>query len=1020
MNITDIFIRRPVLALCVNVLLLVAGYQAIHNLTVRQYPRSDSAVVTITTAYVGANADLVRGFVTTPLERAIASADGIDYIESSSKQSLSTITAHLRLNFDTNVALTQVQSKIAQVRNDLPPEAEAPVVNVESSDNRFASMYLSFYSATMDQSQITDYLMRVVQPRLSAVAGVQKADILGARVFAMRIWLKPDRMAALGISATDVRTVLADNNYLSAVGSSKGSMLSVNLIANTDLRTVKEFESIVVRGTGSSVVRLKDIADVVLGAESYDEDVRFGGETATFMGIWVLPNANSLDVIQSVRDVVPDIEAIVPSGMKVGIPYDATAYIKNAIHEVISTLAETIFIVIIIIYLFVGSFRAVLVPVVAIPLSLVGATAIMFAAGFTVNLLTLLAIVLAVGLVVDDAIVMLENIERHVQEGMTPVDAAIKGARELSGPIVAMTITLATVYAPIGIQGGLTGALFREFAFTLAGAVVVSGFVAITLSPVMASLLITKSHSRSGIVLKVDTLFTRFKSWYSRTLEKLMAFRAEVLVASGMLVLILPLLYMFSEKELAPREDQGVVFGIVQAAPHSSLDQTQLYATEINKVYQSFDEYRTSFQLMTPSFGFSGMLVKPWGERSRTTQEMEGELWFKMSSIPGVRVIVTTPPPLPGGSDFPIEFVISSTDDPARIYEYANQLVGAAFQSGKYMFADSDLKYDIPQTEIMLDRDKVWASGMSLRSIGDDLGVFLSGSYINRFTIDGRSYKVIPQLKRSERLNPDQLNSIYIRGPQNSVVPLSTFATLKHSVQPRQLSRFQQLNSAKIQGAVVPGVSVDQGLQVLEAEAARILPKGYTLDYAGESRQLRREQSELETTLILAMILIFLVLASQFESFRDPMVILAGSVPLALTGALVFVFLGFTSLNIYSQVGLVTLVGLVSKNGILIVEFANVLQEQGLSRSRAAVEAAVARLRPVMMTSVATVVGHFPLVIASGAGAGSRNSIGTVLVTGMTIGTLFTLFVVPVLYTFIARNHEHAETAEVRHASAGR
>ncbi len=1004
MKWTDLFIRRPVLAICLNLLIFMAGYQSIRKLTVRQYPRSDSAVVTIKTAYIGAEADLVRGYITTPLERVIASADGIDYLESASKQGISEITAHLRLNFNVNDALTQIQSKVAQVRNDLPPEAESSVINVESSDNRFASMYLGFSSAELEGNQITDYLTRVVQPQLSAVPGVQKADILGARTFAMRIWLKPDRMAALGIRPTEVRDALANNNALSAIGSTKGSMISVNLVANSDLRTTAEFKNLVVKQDGNTVVRLAEIADVVLGAENYTEDVRFNGDQATFMGIWALPNANSLDVIKAVRAILPHIESNLPSGMKVAIPYDGTEYIRDAINEVIKTLSETVLIVIVVIFLFIGSFRSVLVPIVAIPLSLVGAISIMLAFGFTINLLTLLAIVLAVGLVVDDAIVMLENVERHVQEGMEPLPAALRAARELAGPTIAMTITLAAVYAPIGIQGGLTGALFKEFAFTLAGAVLISGVVALTLSPMMASRLVRTHHRENAFQHVVSERFNRLRNRYRWALSSVLAHSPAVLTAAVFIFLFIAPFYLFATKELAPREDQGVLFGIVQGAPNATLEQMNLQTGGVNKVFESFPEYRGSFQLTFPGSGFSGLVTKPWSERSRTVMEMEGEGWGKLSAIPGLRIILTSPPPLPGGSDFPIEFVISSTGQPEEIVQYADQLVMAAFASGKFRFADTDLKFDLLQSEVTLDRDKINLMGLSLGGVTRDLGILTGGDYVNRFSILGRSYKVIPQVKRSDRLNPEQLLSFHISGPGGQLIPLSTVASITNSVQPRQINRFQQLNSAKIQGAIVPGVSIDEGLAVLEEKAKEILPPGYTLDYAGESRQLRKEGSSLTNTLLLSVLVIFLVLAAQFESFRDPLIILFGSVPLALSGALMFVFLDFTSLNIYSQVGLVTLVGLVAKNGILIVEFANKLQEEGLSKIEAVVEASTTRLRPILMTSVATVVGHFPLVIASGAGAGARNSIGITLVTGMVIGTILTLFVVPVLYTLVAAN----------------
>ena len=1008
MKFTDLFIKRPVLAICLNLLILIGGYTAIGKLNVRQYPKSDMSVVTVKTAYIGAPAELVRGYISTPLERVIASADGIDYIESASKQGLSEITAHLRLNYDVNAALTQIQSKVAQVRNDLPPEAEVPVINVESSDNRFASMYIGFSASDMTPNQITDYLTRVVQPQITAVSGVQRADILGGRVFAMRIWLDPDKMAALGISATEVREALSRNNFLSAVGSTKGALVSVTLIANTDLKTPEEFQKLVVRQQGDKIVRLNEIAEVSLGAESYDEDVRFNGETAIFMGVWVLPNANSLDVIDRVRKAFPQIEANLPSGTQIFIPYDATKYIRDSIQEVLKTLTETIGIVVLVIFLFIGSFRAVFVPVVAIPLSLVGAAIVMLAFGFTINLLTLLAIVLAVGLVVDDAIVMLENVERHVNDGMAPVPAALRAARELVGPTIAMTITLAAVYAPIGIQGGLTGALFKEFAFTLAGAVIFSGVVALTLSPMMSSRLVKQKHGGNVFKQKVDDALDWLRTRYETALRIVLQYRPTVVALAVWISLLVVPFYLFAMKELAPREDQGVLFGIVQGPPNATIEQMQISTSQVYQAYASFPEYRGAFQLTNPGGGFSGLVTKPWAERSRSIFEMEPELWGKVSGIPGVRVIVTSKPALPGGSDFPVEFVISSTAEPRELMTYANQLVGAADQSGKFMFADTDLKFDVPQTEVDIDRDKANAMGLSLASIGQDLSMFLGGNYVNRFSIQGRSYKVIPQVQRGDRLNPEQLLELHIRGPQGKLIPLATVASLKNTTEPRQLNRFQQLNSAKIRGAIVPGVTINDGLKVLEDKAQEILPAGYVMDYAGESRQLRTEGTSMTSTLVLALIVIFLVLAAQFESFVDPLIILAGSVPLALAGALLFVFLGFTSLNIYSQVGLVTLVGLVAKNGILIVEFANRLQEEGVERFEAAIQAATTRLRPVLMTSVATVVGHFPLVLATGAGGGARNSIGIMLVSGMILGTVFTLFAVPVFYTLIGGRTKRA------------
>jgi multidrug efflux pump len=1010
MKLTDLFIRRPVVATVINLIILLAGLQAIRSLNVRQYPRSDIAIVTIKTIYVGANADLVRGFITTPLERVIAAADGIDYIESESAQGLSTITVHLKINYDNNAALTQIQAKVAQVRNDLPPEAEAPVIELETSDNQFAAAYLSFYSKDLDQNQITDYLTRVVQPKLTAVSGVQRADILGARTFAMRVWLKADRLAALNISPSEVRAALAANNYLSAVGATKGSMISVNLTANTDLRTAEEFRNLVVRQKDGTIVRLKDVADVELGAETYDEDVRFSGEKATFMGLWVLPTANSLDVIKAVRAELPEIRRQLPAGMNVGVPYDSTEYINDALHEVTHTLIETLIIVVIVIFLFLGSFRSVVIPVVAIPISLIGAAFLMLVFGFTLNLLTLLAIVLSVGLVVDDAIVVVENVERHLHEGLTPYDAAIKGARELFSPIIAMTITLAAVYAPIGFQGGLTGALFREFALTLAGAVIVSGVVAITLSPMMSSKLLREGTSHHGFAGMINRHFDILRKKYVQILTNTLQWRTVTITLAVIVILLMVPFLLLSQHELAPKEDQGVVFGIVQAAPNATIDQTTRFTEKVNDVFESMPETEHTFQITDPAGGFSGMVTKPWSERKRSTEQILADVSGKLSGIAGVRIIPTTPAPLPGSGNFPVEFVIASTAEPQELLEFANQLVAKAIESKIFMFADTDLKFDQPQTEVVFDRDKVASLGLNLQQVGLDLGTMLGGDYVNRFSIEGRSYKVIPQVTRVQRLNADQLKDFYVSGPNGKLVQLSTFATLKNTTEPRAIYRFQQLNSVKVQGALAPGVTLDQGLKVLEQEAAKILPRGYTVDYAGEARQLRVEGNNLNSTLILSLILIFLVLAAQFESFRDPFIILLGSVPLALSGSLLFAFLGFTTLNIYSQIGLITLVGLVSKNGILIVEFANKLQASGAAKLHAVIEAAGTRLRPILMTSAATIAGHFPLVLARGPGAGSRNSIGTVLVTGMGVGTLFTLFVVPAIYMLVARNRAASTT----------
>jgi len=1022
MKFTDLFIRRPVLAIVVNLLIIIAGLQALRSLNVRQYPKLESATVTVRTPYVGASADLVRGFITTPLERSIAAADGINFIESQSVQGLSTISARLKLNFAAAEALADISARVNQVRADLPPEAEVPAISIEPSDAQVAAMYLSFGSDILEDNQLTDYLIRVIQPRLSAIEGVQKADLIGGRAFAIRAWLKPDRMAALNVSPAAVRQALSQNNYLSAVGETKGQLVQMNLTAATDLKTVDEFRQLVVKEENGTLVRLQDVADVVLGAESYDQDVRMNGKKEVFMGVWVLPNANSLDVIDAVRKEIDVIKGELPSGLRVSVAFDSTRYIHNAVQEVRTTLFETVLIVMVVIFLFLGSLRTVIVPIVSIPLSLIGAIFLIQVLGFTVNLLTLLAIVLSVGIVVDDAIVVVENVERNVRLGKTPMEAALVGARELVGPIIAMTITLAAVYVPIGFQGGLTGSLFREFAFTLAGAVFISGIVALTLSPMMASRMIHANHSPNWLVRNIDRMFDGVRRRYSRTLDWTLANRPAVYTVWVVLTLLTIPMYMFSAAELAPNEDQGVVFTSLDMPANATLEQLTPYTEQVGQMFMSTPEADSSFQITFPSAAFGGVLMKPWSERERSIFPIQEELAGKMSNVAGVRAPAFLMPPLPTDGFFPVEIVLASTADHKEMLGFAEKLQQTAAESGQFMFPPLlDVKIDQARTEIVIDRNKAASMGLSMQQLGMDLSALLGGNFVNRFSIEGRSYKVIPQVERAARLTPDQLDELFVTGPRGELMPLSTVATLVNNVEPRSLNRFQQLNSIKISGMTTQ--SLDAGLKLLEDEAKRILPNGYRLDYTGQSRQLREEGGKFLPALGLAIVLIFLTLAAQFNSFRDPLVVLAGSVPLAMFGALIFTFLKFagppgmqfaltegwtTTLNIYSQVGLVTLVGLVAKNGILIVEFANAQQALGLSKLAAAHAAAITRLRPILMTTVATVVGHFPLTLVTGPGAQARNSIGIVLVGGMTIGTLFTLFVVPSLYVLIAAEHSEA------------
>ena len=1022
MNFTDIFIRRPVLSTVISLLILLVGFRSIELLNVRQYPRSDIAVVNVTTVYVGAGAELIRGFITTPLEREIASADGIDYMESSSNPSVSSITVHLRMNYDPNAALTQITSKVNRVRNQLPASAQDPVIDVQMAEST-AAMYLMFSSDQLDSNQITDYLYRVVQPKLTAVPGVQSAQILGARIFAMRIWLNPDRLAAHGLSPAQVWQALASNNYLSAVGSTKGSMVSVNLNVSTDLHTAEEFRQLVIAEQNGAILRLGDVADVVLGAESYEASVKFDGNPTTAVAINVLPTANALTVIGDVRQVFPEIVAALPRGVYASIPYDATDYIRSAIDEVVSTLVEALLIVIVIIYLFLGTVRSVIIPVVAMPLSLVGACFLMLALGFTINLLTLLAMVLAIGLVVDDAIVVVENIHRHIEEGLSPLEASLKGARELGGPVIAMTITLAAVYAPIGFQGGLTGALFREFAFTLAGSVIVSGVVALTLSPMMCSRLLRRddgSHQRFAHFL--DRQFNKIRAGYQRFLHATLDYRPVVVVFALIVFASLVPFYLMSKNDLAPDEDQGMIIALGAAAPNANIDQIAAFSDQITGIVKSFPETARTIQINgypASNNSITLMALSPWDQRKRTTMELLPEVTQKLGSVAGMRMLAFLRPPLPGAGGANVQFIVVSTDDPTRVAQVADSLVLAAVKSGLFFYADSSLKFDQAQAYIDVDRDKAATLGISMAQLGSDLGALLGGNYVNFFNIQGRSYRVVPQVDRVFRLNPDQLGSYYVSTGKGGLVPLSTLAKVSYQAQPQALNRFQQLNAATITCVPKPGITQGQALDFLNAKAKELFPEGYAVDYAGQSRQFVQESGAFLTTLAFAVIIIFLVLSAQFESFRDPLIIMF-SVPLAVSGALAFICLGYhgLSLNIYTKVGLITLVGLVTKHGILITQFANQLQSEGRGVRAAVEEAAGVRLRPILMTTAAMVLGVMPLVLASGAGAVSRQHMGLIIVTGMSIGTLFTLFVVPTAYSLIARDH-HADRVVSPAGTAG-
>ncbi|TMG87963.1 MAG: multidrug efflux protein [Betaproteobacteria bacterium] len=990
MNFTDIFIRKPVLATTISLLILVLGVRSLTSLTVRQYPKTQNAVVTVNTAYYGADAQTVAGFITQPLEGAIAQAQGIDYMSSTSASGASIITATLRLNYDANRALTEINTQVNSVRNQLPPEAQQPVLTVQVGET-IDSMYMGFFSDVLPNNNVTDYLVRVVKPKLDSVEGVQTAEILGARQFALRAWLDPKRMGAYGVSASDVRAALASNNYLAALGTTKGQMVSVDMTAATSLHSVDEFKKLVVKQKDGAIVRLEDVANVVLGAENYDFSTAFGGRNAVF----------------------------IPNGITGEIVYDATQFIRSSIDEVEKTLIQALVIVSVVIFLFLGSVRAVAIPLIAMPLSLIGAFFVMLLLGYSINLLTLLALVLAIGLVVDDAIIVVENVDRHMkEEGKPPLEASLMAARELGGPIIAMTIVLVAVYIPIGFQGGLTGALFTEFAFTLAGAVAVSGIVALTLSPMMTSRIFRSEQESGRFVRFIDRQFGRLHHGYQRVLHGTLDTWIVIVVMGVILLAGTVYLFMTSKSELAPAEDQGVVLYQAIGPPNATPQQMSEYSKQIFDIARSFPEYDQIFQITgtpTTNQGFGGVLFKPWSERKRGANELQQELQQKWSSIAGATVAAFQFPPLPGSRGLPLQIVIKTTEPFERLNEVSQAVLAKARASGMFFFVDTDLKLDKPQTTVTVDRDMAATLGMTQQDVGAALSAALSGGYVNYFSIAGRSYKVIPQVLQADRLNPHQILDYYLRTPDGSLIPASTLARQKTETVPEGINHFQQLNSATIMGVFAPSLSEKQVLDFMRQAIAQTAPTGYQVDYAGTSRQFVQESGGFVITLLFAIIIVFLTLSAQYESFRDPIVILV-SVPMALFGALIFINLGVTTLNIYTQVGLVTLMGLVSKHGILIVQFANDLQRAGKSKREAIEEAAAVRLRPILMTTAAMVLGVIPLVIAAGAGAAGRHAMGIVIFTGLSIGTLFTLFVVPAVYMLLAQDHR--ATAAARAGSA--
>ena len=1014
MNVTDIFVRRPVLASVVSLLILVIGLRSVWSLPVLQYPRTQNAVVTVSTTYYGADPQLVAGFITTPLENAIAQANGIDFMTSTSQTGVSTITANLRLNYDADKALTEINTKVSSVLNQLPPGSQQPVLSVKIGQT-IDAMYIGFNSDVVPRNKITDYLIRNVQPKLQAVDGVQTAEILGGQNIALRAWLDPGKLASYSLSAADVDQALVDNNYLSGLGNTKGQMVQISLTASTSLHSLDDFRELIIKQSGSKTVRLKDVAKVMLGADDYESQVGFDGKTAVYMGIQITPVANLLEVIKGVRAVFPDIQAQLPQDISSQIVYDSTAFVSSSITEVEITLVEALFIVTAVVFAFLGSPRSVIIPTIAIPLSLIGTFTVMLIFGFTVNLLTLLALVLAIGLVVDDAIIVVESVNRHLKEGITPIQAALQSARELSAPIIAMTVVLVAVYVPIGFQGGLTGALFTEFAFTLVGAVTMSAIIALTLTPMLCSRFLKPQKldaqgRGSWLVAFIDRQFERILHLYQRFLAGCLDFLPVTIVFALLILGSIYFLFRGARSELAPQEDQGVIISFGSAAPNATLQQRLLFSKQVYDIAITHPEVEHVFQIDMPGNSIAGMVLKPWDQRVATASQLQPKIQQQLGQVVGSRIVAIQPPSLPGASGLPIQVVIGTTKPFAELNDVTRRFVDQAVSSHLFMFLDTDLKFDQPQAQVEIDRDKTSQMGLSMSDVGCALAAMLGGGYVNYFSLDGRSYKVMPQVQQRSRLNTDQLLDYQLHLADGRMVSLSTIAHIDTVTIPETLNHFQQLNGAVVQGVTVPGVTQGDAIAHLQHLAATTLPQGYTIDYAGPSRQFVQESSGFALTFLFALIIIFLSLSALFESFRDPVIILV-SVPMSIAGAMIFISVGIggASMNIYTEVGLVTLMGLVSKHGILIVDVANARQAAGRTKRQAVEEAAAIRLRPILMTTAAMVLGVIPLIAAHGAGAVSRFNMGLVIASGIAIGTLFTIFVVPGVYMLLASNHATAE-----------
>ncbi len=1014
MSFSEIFIRRPVLSTVVSLLLLLLGAQGLMNLQVRQYPEVAETVITVSTAYPGANADLIQGFVTAPIARAVATTENVDYVTSSSRPGASTVTVQMKLGSDPDSALTEVISKVNQVRGQIPPDARDPVIQ-KGTGQQFALMYLAVLNPQMSAEQVTEYLDRVIRPRMTTIDGVADAQIIGAQDFAMRVWIDPVRLAARDVTAAEVMQAMNASNFLSAPGSTQNEYVVQSITMQTTLQTPEAFGALPLRTRGDEVVRLRDVADIELGSASNDTIVTFDGRAGTFLGIYPTPSANPLDTAAGVREALPAIQAGLPEGMTISLVYDSTVAISASIDEVFKTIGEAVIIVILVILLFLGSFRAVLVPIATIPLSLVGICFFLYLMGYSINTLTLLAMVLAIGLVVDDAIVVVENIHRHIDEGLKPLDAAITGMREITGAIIAMTVTLAAVFTPLAFTEGVTGALFREFAFALAGSVVISGAIALTVSPMMAALLL-KDGAPGRFQRIVDGTFLRLEAWYERRLASSLDYRPVTLLVVVTLAATTAFMLMKTPSELAPQEDQGALFAIVNAPRYATADYTQLYLAEFDEMTRDIEEVRTRFSVVgfggQPNTAFAVWALSPWGERERSQKQIQAEIQGRIAESTGVQAFVFAPPSLPGsGGGLPISYVIRSTGPADQVFEVADRIREAAMATGRFVVVQNSLSFDAPQVSVTIDRERAAALGVPVSQVGQTLSLLVGQAPVGRFDRDSNSYDVIPQVPEQYRANPDDLGAFFLRSASGAMVPLSSVVSVATQAAPAAIEQFNQLNSATITALPMPGVTTAEGLQALRGIAATQMPDGFYEDYSGQSRLEATQGNTILTAFILAMIVIYLVLAAQFESFRDPFVIMM-TVPLSIFGAVLPLNLGLATLNIFTQVGLITLIGIITKHGILMVEFANQQREwHGHDRRSAIVAAARVRLRPVLMTTAALALAVIPLITASGSGAAARHAMGIVIFFGLLIGTLFTLFVVPMFYTYLSHPDRKSASA---------